>query len=296
MTRTRYFLARVAQAFGFNRRNVRMSEAAAEMHLLREAEAVLGASIWKQVEPIEALSVEYWNLRKLIKEREEIRQKIQESMALVDAAHRERAELLSATPEGSEELLAKRVELLASLEQYAKDRDAVVAEAREVRRAHVGLKMKLEVLIQEASEHPDSPEKQAEIAKVKEQLHRLRDRFAHLKDERVRIGHLIEDGDAKIDEVDAKLQEQRQARRAQASDSFQVIGDINKQLSAYRAESALLDTKMRQLHAEIGRYISRHALHQTDCAKAAGDQRGLVDVMRALRRSIALNHRLAGTS
>jgi DNA repair exonuclease SbcCD ATPase subunit len=293
MTRTRYFIARVAQAFGFNRRNVRMSEAATEMHLLREAEAVLGATIWKNVEPIESLSVEYWNLRKLIKEREEVRQKIKECMEKVEASHRERAEMLSMAPEGSEELLQKRVELLARLEQNARERDTLVAEAREVRRAHVGLKMKLEVLLQETT---GTSEQSDEVEKVKRQLTDLRDRFAHLKEERIRIGHLIEQGDNQIDEVDAKIQEHRQARRAQASDSFQVIGDINKQLSSYRAESALLDTRMRQLHAEIGRYISRHALHQTDCAKAAAEQRGLVDVMRALRRSIALNHRLAGTS
>lgn len=290
MTRTRYFIARFAQAFGYSRRNVRMSEAAAEMHLLREAEAVLGATIWQQVEPIDALSVEYWNLRKLIKEREELRDKIQNVVARVEQAHKERAELLAVSPVGSEELEQQRLALLADLEQHARDRDAVVAEAREVRRTHVGLKMKLEVLMQDASQSSE------EIQKVKNQLDALRDRFTQLKDRRIQIGNLIEQGDAKIDEVDAQIAKYREARRAEASGSFQAIGDLNKQLSAYRAEIALLETKMRQLHAEIGRYISRNALHNPDCSKAAGDQRGLVDVMRALRRSIALNHRLAGTS
>jgi hypothetical protein len=53
---------------------------------------------------------------------------------------------------------------------------------------------------------------------------------------------------------------------------------------------------MRQLYAEIGRYVSRNASHNPACAGAAASNRGLVDVMRALRRSIALNHRLAGTA
>jgi hypothetical protein len=67
-------------------------------------------------------------------------------------------------------------------------------------------------------------------------------------------------------------------------------------MSFLRAESGVLDTQMRQLYAEIGRYVSRHAKHNTACAEAASSHQGLVDVMRALRRSIALNHRLAGTA
>ena len=72
MTPSRYIVARVAQAFGYIRRAQRMADAASEMHLLREAEAQLGSMIWANVENIEELSVEYWNLRKLIKEKQEV--------------------------------------------------------------------------------------------------------------------------------------------------------------------------------------------------------------------------------
>jgi hypothetical protein len=75
-----------------------------------------------------------------------------------------------------------------------------------------------------------------------------------------------------------------------------VIGEGNKEVSVLRAEESLLDTQMRQLYAEIGRYVSRHVLVDPKCAAAAKKHRGLVDVMRALRRSIALNHRLAGNA
>lgn len=296
MTRTRYYLARFGQAFGFHRRNLRMSEAASEMHLLREAEATLGASVWKNVEAIDALSVEYWNLRKLIKEREQIREKIQNCMTCLEQSHKERSELLSADPEGGQELVDERVVLLTSLEQHARDRDNLVAEAREVRRAHVGLKMKLEVLLQESSDSQGTTTKLHEAEEVNQRLVELRERFADLKKQRLLIGEKIEKGDLEINRVDAQLQERRQARRVQASDSFQIIGEMNKQLSTYRAESALLDTRMRQLYAEIGRFISRNAIQNPDCAKASEAQRGLVEVMRALRRSIALNHRLAGTA
>ena len=75
-----------------------------------------------------------------------------------------------------------------------------------------------------------------------------------------------------------------------------MIGDANKELSNLRAELGVLDIQIRQLQGEIGRFVSRHALQNNACGQAARDFQGMVEVMRALRRSIALNHRLAGDS
>lgn len=293
MTSTRYFIARFAQAFGYFRRSQRMGDAASEMHLLREAEAQLGAAIWEKVEGIEALSVEYWNLRKLIKERDDVRARLAACQERLDQAHEERASLLNSTPEIQQELLDERTAILTELEKLSHRRDQIVADAREVRRAYVGLKMKLEVLSKEST---GSAQNQEAIAKVKTRLTELKNRFAELKQDRIRIGEEIETGDAKVDLVDEKIKEQRQHRRVEASSAFQVIGEGNKEISILRAESGVLDTRMRQLYAEIGRYVSRHANQDPACAAAAASHSGLVDVMRALRRSIALNHRLAGTA
>ncbi len=293
MTSSRYFVARFAQAFGYFRRSQRMADAASEMHLLREAEAYLGAAIWEKVENIEALSVEYWNLRKLIKERDEIRAKLAACQERLDKAHEERSILLNNTPEESQELLEERMKMLTELETLAHQRDQIVTDAREVRRAYVGLKMKLEVLTNEAREGGSHQE---QIPKVKTRLIELKTRFSELKQERIRIGEAIETGDAKLDIVDEKLREKRQERRREASGAFQVIGDGNKEISVLRAESGVIDTRMRQLFAEIGRFVSRHSNQDPACAAASASHNGMIDVMRALRRSIALNHRLAGTA
>jgi chromosome segregation ATPase len=293
MTPTRYAIARIAQAFGYFRKGNRMSDAASEMHLLREAEAYLGFAIWERVENIDALSVEYWNLRKLVKERDAIRARLEECQRRLNLAHEERASLLSATPETNQELHDERLALLAELEQLAVKRDHIVAEAREVRRTFTGMRTKLEVLTEETAAGTD---RRADIAGVKTRLVELKQRFDDLKNQRQDIADLIEQGDAKLDLVDEKLREQRQVRRVQASGAFQIIGEGNKEISLLRAESGVIDTQMRQLFAEIGRYVSRHAKQDPACAVAAITHHGLIDVMRALRRSIALNHKLAGTS
>jgi len=293
MTTTRFFVARIAQAFGYVRRAQRMGDAASEMHLLREAEAYLGQAIWEKVENIEQLSVEYWNLRKLVKDLDEVRDRLAAAQRRLDIAHEERANVFNNTPEANQELLDRRVVLFTELEALAQKRDGIVSAAREVRRAYVGLKMKLEVLTTEAGGNTTND---AEISAVKQRLDELKKRFSELKQERIEVGHQIEQGDSKVDEVDELLKEEKRQRRLLASEAFEAIGEGNKEISVLRAENGLLETRMRQLYAEIGRYVSRHSHQDPACGAAASSHRGLVDVMRALRRSVALNHRLAGNS
>ena len=286
MTTTRYILARFAQAFGVNRRQRRMAEAASEMHLLREAEQVLGQSVWEQVEEVEELGVEYWNLRKLIKERDEIRGKLEDCEAILADAHEQRSTLLGAKSDSQSDLEAERAELLANLEKLSRDRDSVIQQAREIRRIYDGLKMKLEVLQREGTSEA--------IEKTKARMVELKVRFTELKQERDLVAASIAEGDAKVDAIDSELAEERQKHRAEASVAFQQIGQANRDISSLKAQLGLIDTQMRQLFSEIGRHVSRNAFVNDQCRMAAKGHIPMIDVMRALRKSVAMNHRLAG--
>ncbi len=286
MTTTRYILARFAQAFGVNRRQRRMAEAASEMHLLREAEQVLGQSVWEQVEEVEELGVEYWNLRKLIKERDEIRGKLEDCEAILADAHEQRSTLLGAKSDSQSDLETERAELLANLEKLSRDRDSVIQQAREIRRIYDGLKMKLEVLQREGTSEA--------IEKTKARMVELKVRFTELKQERDLVAASIAEGDAKVDAIDSELAEERQKHRAEASVAFQQIGQANRDISSLKAQLGLIDTQMRQLFSEIGRHVSRNAFVNDQCRTAAKGHIPMIDVMRALRKSVAMNHRLAG--
>ena len=288
MTPPRYYLARFAQTFGYQRKNQRMGDAASEMHLLREAEAQLGFSIWEKIEKIEELSVEYWNLRKLTQEREIIQKNLTLYQGRLEQAHEERSSVLNRTPVIHQTLADHRITLLQSLEDFAKKRDQIVAEAREVRRSYDGMKTKLEVISMNApNDH--------EIAGINVRLGELKEKFAKLKQQRIDIGNDIEAKDNQLDVLDQELDEKKKALRTHASEAFQIIGDGNKEIAILRAEFGVLESQMRQLYAEIGRYVSRNAQHDPACGKAAASHRGLIDIMKAIRLSIALNHRLAGT-
>lgn len=290
MTYTRYLVERLAKAFGYNRRAHRLSDAAAEMHLLREAETHLGERIWEEIEPIEALSNEYWNLRKLTREHKELLKRIQECQARLDRAQEERAELINSGGISEHpELEEQSEQLLTRLEQLSKEREVVSNEGRNVRRLYNGAKTKLEVLSMEGGSS------EQELAQVRGRLEQLRDRFNELKRRRDEINLKIQEGDARLDRLNEQIAALSDKSREAAAAAFKEINLANKEVWQLRAECGLVETRMRQLHAEIGRYISRHAFHDATCRAAASREQGLVDVMRALRRSVALNHKLGGT-
>jgi len=293
MTTTRYFIARFAQAFGIFRRNQRMGDAASEMHLLREAEAQLGMEVWEKVDSIERLSIEYWNLRKLVKDRDAVLAQLEDCEKRLEETHKGRSDLLNASPTPQTSLYDDRIAIISALEDLTRERDLIVTKARDVRRIYDGLKIKIEVL---TKERRPSPEHSAELETVKQRLAELKLQFVALKDERTLVGVRIEEGDKQLDQIDLDIEAFKSERRSQASEIFKVIGEANREISSLRAELGVLDTRIRQLQGEIGRYVSRHSYNDKHCAETVKAHRGLIEVMRALRRSVALNHRLGGMS
>jgi chromosome segregation ATPase len=287
MTSTKYLVCLVAQAFGYRQKNTRMTEAAEELLLLKEAESHLGKALWENVEEIEALSIEYWTLRKLIKERERVVSELEIRQKKLAEAHEERVGLLEISNEPYQELLEERLTILNSLEALAKQRDLIVAKAGELRRAHDGTKMKEEVLTKEGI----SSEK--DFAAITQKLLELKAQFAKLNAERQKVVAKITEGDIKIDTIDTEILKRKKERRAQASEAFQHISDANQDISSLRAELGVIDTQMRQLFTEIGKFISRNST-DPECRKASKEMQWLVDVMSALRKSILFNHKLSG--
>lgn len=288
MTTTQYFIARLGATFGISRRQRRMAEAATETHLLREAEQILGELVWDRVEEVEELGIEYWNLRRLITDRDRLRKTLDDAEAQLSQAHDQRAEILSTSTSPEAALEEERTSRLAELEALAKERDAIVIKARELRRLYDGLKTKLEVL---RSEKRDDV---LTIDKTRERMKALHVDFDTLKSGRDSIAHKIEAKDAELEVIEGKINASRRENRDEASKTFQVIGDANRKISAFKAELGVIETRMQQLFGEVGRHVSRNIAASAACRAATTGHRPMVEVMRALRKSINLNHRLAG--
>jgi chromosome segregation ATPase len=287
MTTSKYFLARIGLAFGIQRRNQRMSEAASETHLLRDAELHLGLALWDQCEPIEEISVEYWNIRKINAKIVEKERLVAECKARLDAAHRDREKLLLGDGSSDPEQQNHRAALIASLDALATRRDEIIRKARSLRRGYDGLKTKLEVL-----QHSGATEE--DIHNCMQRLGEIREEFNQLKTDRAAIGAEIAAKDAELIELEAHISVAGKSRRGGASQAFQVIGVANQELASLNAEIGLLNKRKLELCSEIGRYLSRNITTNPGCAKVCKSHSGLVSIMAAIRRSIAYNHRIAG--
>ena len=286
MTPSKYIICRIALAFGYTRKNARMGDAASETHLLKESEAFLGQMLWKDIENIEALSMEYWNLRKLSKEHERIANILLESEATLTKAYEERAGLIGESNESYLDLLQERQTLVSNLEQLARRRDQVVGEAVEIRKTYDGIKMKREVLKKDS----DQVE---QLRQVEERMADLKRRFTHLKEERLVIGDNISTQEVRIREIEQQIQIRKQERAKKAHVAYQHIGEANQAITKLRAEVGVLETQMRQLYTQIGKYVSRNAFTNPECMKACKNHKGFIEVVSALRKSIQYNHKLA---
>lgn len=266
-----------------------MGDAATEIHLLKEAEAHLGDAIWRKVENIEELSMEYWNLRKLIKDYDRVSEEIKQLQAILNDAHKDRADVLKISNDSHQDLLDDRKLVLTKLEEIARERDQVVAKARSVRRNYDGMKTKQEVLSKEG-------EQVDEIEKATLRLSELKNEFTELKQRREVIADNIAKGNKLLHEIEVQILERKKQARSKASEAFIDIGETNQQLSNLRAELSFITSQMLQLYSEIGRYISRNAYRSAECRRACKDQTALVEVMAALHRSIKYNNILADLS
>jgi len=288
MTTTRYFFARIALAFGIQRRTQRMADAASESHLLREAELLLGSHLWEKCDSLDDLTGEYWNIRKINKEIEDKRERLKLFQEKLKAAHDQRNEVLTASAGLDANMAELRRRLFRELDVLTAQHDKVVNEAKEKRRAFEGIKTKLEVLLES-----NEPENEVAIENGKARSIEIKAEFDRLKKQRLKIVEEIHAKDAELRQLQEKVSSSNIAQKTDFLGMFMQISDHNQEVSLLHAEIGLLQKKKSELYIEIGRYLSHHRAHQ-NCAPICKKHRGLIEVMGALRQSIKYNFRIAG--
>lgn len=286
MTPSKYFLLRIASRFGYVRKNLRLGQATSESHLLKEAETFLGEAIWRKTENIEALTMEYWNLRKIAEDHDKFSNEIAKLQGALINTHQQNVEGLKSANGLLQDLSEERKEVLVRLDILARERDRILNTAKYMRRNYDGLKIKQDVLRKEGA-------KLAEIEKTSSRLAEVKRDFDHLKERREEIAQEVAAANTRLQEIEALANEQKRHGKSQATEKSQYIGDANQQISASQALINSSYAQMRMLYADIGRYVSLNVSTDPACKAAAKDHRGLIDVMAALRQSIQYNFKLA---
>lgn len=286
MTPSKYFFLCIASRFGYLRKSVRLADATNEALLLKEAETFLGAAIWRHAESVQALSMEYWNLRKFTNERETLSKEILNLQGKFNATYEEPSAGQESITESLQELTNEREKALHHLNNLILERERIIAKAHDVRRNYDGLKIKQDVLQKEG-------DNLAEIQNTSARITEIRNEFEALKQARDKIAQDIAAANARIQEMDTRIGGRKKSGKSASDAASEFIGDANQQISARQAQLNSLNTQIRQLHGDIGHYISLNYPSDTKCKKVGEDHRGLIEVMAALRRSIQFNWKLA---
>ena len=286
MTPSKYFFLCIASRFGYLRKSVRLADATNEALLLKEAETFLGAAIWRHAESVQDLSMEYWNLRKFTNERETLSKEILNLQGKFNATYQEPSAGQESITESLQELTNERKKALHQINNLILERERIIAKAHDVRRNYDGLKIKQDVLQKEG-------DNLAEIQNTSARITEIRNEFEALKQAREMIAQDIATANARIQEMDTWIGDRKKSGKSASDVASEFIGDANQQISARQAQLNSLNTQIRQLHGDIGHYISLNYPSDTKCKKIGEDYRGLIEVMAALRISIQFNWKLA---
>lgn len=287
MTRSRYYVALALQSFGIYRKQRRMMDAASEMHLQQDGEEILGALCWENVENIEDLSLEYWQLRKLDRRCDEVREKIKDAEKLLDRSHSERTALSDLSLSEQLKLLDELAKLERAKEKLMDERNEIIVEANTVKRRYEGLKMKIAVLREEEKTESDG------YTESQTKLDELRKKFDKLKERRHEVAESLEAHERNLKTHKKRISNSKEGSQGVLMETYSLIGRANRDLTKLRAELASENEESSKHHRVIGRYLCVNYSSNSECRQAAKAQRQLVAQLLLVRESVNLNQKLA---
>ncbi|MEJ6719674.1 MAG: hypothetical protein QNK82_14370 [Akkermansiaceae bacterium] len=286
MTRSRYVIAILLQSFGVILKNKRLTDASYEIHLMQDGEEILGAYCWPNIEDIEELSMEYWNLRKLKQEETTISEKVSNSNKTLSNVQNERASLADLSKGSGQELSQKRERLFEKIEALNIKRDDLLAEAQQTKRKHSALKMQVQVLKEEDSGN------QEKINDCRESLTDLRIQFTKSKEHLVEINDKVDSLKDKLSKLQEKIDDKLKGSKEETTESFTQISKANRDITKYQAELGVLREEQAKYFRGIGSFLRINSKRE-DCKAACKNQRGLLEQTRLLSQSVDWNRHLA---
>jgi len=285
MTRTRYSFAVILQSFGLLRKTKRMTDAAFETHLMQDGEELLGRYCWRNIENIENLSMEYWNIRRLEREQKELQDKIDEAERVLEEAHERRAEAADRSKDIGQELYEQREKLFSTLDRLNTERDDIKTEAQGVKRKYEAFRMKGRVLAEEGQKDTE------QYRECRETLQNLKNTFNGFKVTLTEAENRIDSEQENLNDIQTKIDQKLQGTKDETSESYAQISRANKDITKFQAELGLLQEEDNVLCREIGRYLNMN-YKDPDCKKAYAKHSGLLEQLTLLRNSVTWNRKL----
>lgn len=281
-----YLFHQFAARLGIVPTRTYLRNATEEAILLAEAEVLLGKLAWQDVEHIEDIATEYWNLRELQREQNEANEKLAEGkefqQKLMQQPNDAPSELLERSADMEQKIAANRSEYLDSLAEV----QDLINQSNKLYKKFNGLKLKLNVLKTEGVAE-DS------LATIRDQLRQTRDEYSRLArviaNDKERTRQLEKRGAIMQEELAQVREEITQHHRTRTRN----IAETSKVIVEYSARIEQLEKKKRELQKEIGKFLCRESGKMNELAEVNRKFSPILKRTRSLMESIRLNYRLA---
>ncbi len=285
MTKAKYTRAVILQSFGLLRKNKRLTDAADEMVLMRDGEEILARKTWKNLEHIEDLSMEYWNLRRLEREADSLLDKIEASERVMAQAQNQRAAVIDQSQNVGTEFYNEHDQVSDELQQLKDEESSIITEAENTKRRFSALKLKMEVLAEEGDQNKEEvAQSRLELAQLKQQFNDYKNRLAATKSK-------IDSINEELNDVKDKITDTVKGSENEANQASSLIGEANRSISKHRAELGLIENEQMKLFHEVGRFLNINGKRR-DIRQACKKHSGLLKQVQLLFTSIQLNRRL----
>lgn len=290
MTKGKFRIANLLKKFGIQKKQKRLNDAAVEIQLLRQAEDILGRSVWRNLESIDKYKVNYWNLKKMHHKKVEIVEKIDEiELQIQQLKKKKEYQFEQTNNDGDHDLQLMHSKQHDRVTQLKEEQAGITKIAGNIRRLHDGTVLKLQTLKEE-----DAAENLLE--NEEKNLIKLKEKFTDLKEKKIECDQKLANQLAVLKKIETSINAKKSNYRSEATENYEVIGKANKALSTFRSQLGLLEGKLIEHYAEIGNQISKEHFTNEQCREATREKTGLCKIIRALRISIDYNYELSGRS
>ena len=288
MTSTQFFFAQTLAKLGFPRTQKRLLDAADEVHLLKEAQEVLGQNIWPNLKDEPEYKDTIWEIEQLLDEKAKLTEQAEELNVEVEEL-RDNQNNQFKIPDKSNDNDQQQLRLKQSKVTELKSELAnVKSEALKIRREHDEAKNYL-------NDITNSGETNLEILTAqKMKIASYKESFATLKEQKNTLDKQLATAQLNFEKISNTIKNSDNAQHNSTVEQFRVLGEKNKEISTVLSRVGLIDNKIASLYNDLGRHISLDALKNPNCKQLIKEHFGLCKIMHALRKSINYNHILGG--
>ena len=285
MTQGRYYWMTLVKACGVKIAQRCLVNATQEMHLFKDAQELIGFYNSDYVESIDELKTEYWEIKNLKAQIEELEEKEEKVQDLLENSMSRHGEISSHENEDAA-LIKDSIELsLNEREELLEQRTEIFNQGKAVRKIYDGLKTKLEYQMRNQSTPQD------EILQTQERLRECSADLRGLKGNRDEVANLIEEVDLRIKANEDELKDLKKFSQNEAFESSSNLGDLNRELALIRGSKQTLVNTLNKNVRYVGRFLFANR-QDKEVAQCIKKHKELVNQAKVLRKSVILNHRL----